>query len=588
MKWLIRRVLKRGKGAIQYEEEIHFGEILTIGRAANQAIFLPDMRAALEHARVVSVGRGKYRVESLIYAGVRINDHIEQSATVGAGATIEIGSTRITIVDPPKDYEAAVEVGPIDKDELKARAEASKLPTTLAETGLNKRRLSWAFFAVFALLGLLLPMLAHFEPATGEILKGSKTFGQGIWEAGEIGAPHHFFSQDCTLCHGTPFQVVQDDKCIECHKATKAHADQAKFPMYELADARCAWCHRDHNGPDGLVRQDQVLCADCHRNLTQRTNGSSQLADVGDFQMQHPQFMVNLPDWNEQGQYSPRRVSMDNSPLVENSGLKFPHTKHLVADGLNTPDGRRVLECDSCHVPDAGGAIMKPVDFETMCQDCHRLDFDRQFPDRQVPHGRVPEVLYMLDEFYSKRALEGGYDDVTAPVTVRTRRRPGQALSRQEQDEALAWSRQKARQVTESMFLGRACTVCHTVTVDAEADNGPWLIAPVRVAGVWFEKASFTHAKHVTMECADCHAAGPTQQNPTGGSTSSADVLIPDISNCRSCHAGEHPQGNFLSSTCIACHGFHQFDQPLRKVSHHESAAPDRDDREPAATGQGD
>jgi hypothetical protein len=566
MKWLIRRVLKRGKGAIQYEEEIHFGEILTIGRATNQAIFLPDMRAALEHARVIATGRGKFRVESLIYAGVRINDQIEQSATVGSGATIEIGTTRITIVDPPKDYEAAVEVGPIDKEEQKSRAEAARLPTTLAEAGLSKRRISWVLFGIFAVLGLLLPMTAHFQPALGEMLKGSNTLGLGVWEAGEIGAPHHFFGQDCGECHGTPFEVVQDDKCIECHKATLAHADQTKFPMFELAEARCAWCHRDHNGVDGLIRTDQPLCSDCHQNLSERTHGASALADVGDFSKQHPQFMVNLPAWDDDGAYAPRRVSMDSTPLVENSGLKFPHNTHLDPEGLNSPDGRRVLDCASCHVPDAGGAIMQPVNFEAMCQDCHRLDFDRQFPDRQVPHGNVPEVLYMLDEFYSKRALEGGYDDVTAPATVRTRRRPGQTMTRQEQDEALAWSRQKARQVTESLFLGRACTVCHTVTVEPEAETGPWVIAPVRVAGVWFEKASFTHAKHLTMECADCHAAGPTEQDPTGGSGSSADVLIPDISNCQSCHAGEHPEGNFLSSTCIACHGFHQYDQPLRKA----------------------
>ena len=47
MKWFIRRIVKKGKGSVQYEEEIHFGETLTIGRAANQAIFINDLRAAL-------------------------------------------------------------------------------------------------------------------------------------------------------------------------------------------------------------------------------------------------------------------------------------------------------------------------------------------------------------------------------------------------------------------------------------------------------------------------------------------------------------------------------------------------------------
>ena len=557
MKWLIRRVLKRGKGAIQYEEEIHFGEILTIGRAANQAIFLPDLRAALEHARVISNGSGKYRVESLIFAGVRVNEHIEQQVNVGAGATIEIGSTRITIIDPPKDFEAAVEVGPIDKEELKARAEATKLATTLGETWLNKRRFSWGFFLLFAVLGLALPIFAHYQPGFGDsnLVRGNQALGQSIWEAGEIASPHHFFGQDCLQCHGEAFEVVQDDKCLTCHSKTLAHADQAKFPLWELAESRCAWCHRDHNGVDGLVREDQMLCSDCHKDLRQNTSGESKLADVSDFLNDHPQFMVNLPKWNAEGDFTPVRELMGAKALVENSGLKFPHDVHLDPKGLNAVDGKKVLDCDSCHQPEIGGATMKPVNFETMCQECHRLDFDIQAPDRQVPHGNVAEVLYSLDEFYAKRAIEGGYNDVTAPVTVRTRRRPGQEMTREEREQAVAWSRQKARQVTEALFLGRACTVCHTVTVEPDSPKGPWVVAPVRVAGVWFEKARFTHAKHITMDCASCHNAR--------GSKSSADLLIPDITNCRSCHGGEHAKG-LLSSTCIACHGFHQYDQPLR------------------------
>jgi len=556
MKWLIRRVLKRGKGAIQYEEEIHFGEILTIGRAANQAIFLPDLRAALEHARVISLGKAKYRVESLIYAGVRVNEHIEQATTVGPGAYIEIGSTRITIIDPPKDFEAAVEVGPIDKDELRARAEATKQATTLSETWLNKRRFSWGLLTLFAVLGLALPIFAHFQPAFGDskVVRSNQALGQSIWETGEIASPHHFFGQDCQQCHGKAFEVVQDDKCLSCHSKTLAHADQTEFPLWELAESRCAWCHRDHNGLDGLVRNDQKLCSDCHQNLDQRS-AAAKIPNVSDFLNDHPQFMVNLPRWDDQGNFTPVRETMGTKALVENSGLKFPHDVHLNPEGLNAASGRQVLECDSCHQPETGGATMKPVNFETMCQDCHLLDFDIQAPDRQVPHGNVAEVLYMLDEFYAKRAIDGGYNDVTAPITVRTRRRPGQPMTRQQREEAVSWSRQKARQVTEAMFLGRACTVCHTVTVEPDSPKGPWVIAPVRVAGVWFEQARFTHAKHTTMDCANCHQAELSK--------SSADLLIPDISNCRSCHGGEHAKG-LLSSTCISCHGFHQYDQPLR------------------------
>ncbi len=162
----------------------------------------------------------------------------------------------------------------------------------------------------------------------------------------------------------------------------------------------------------------------------------------------------------------------------------------------------------------------------------------------------VAEVQYMLDEFYSKIALEGGYDDVQAPVQVRQRRRPGQpSITPTEQREALIWARDKSRQIGDALFTSRACSYCHTVSKDPQAATGGWQIAPVRVAGAWYGKARFSHVKHTTMKCADCHAADLSH--------SSADLLIPEITNCRQCHAGEHAKEK-LGSTCIDCHGFHE------------------------------
>jgi predicted CXXCH cytochrome family protein len=78
----------------------------------------------------------------------------------------------------------------------------------------------------------------------------------------------------------------------------------------------------------------------------------------------------------------------------------------------------------------------------------------------------------------------------------------------------------------------------------------PWRIAPVRVAGIWFSKAHFTHASHtVGVGCKDCHEAAK--------STESADLLIPGVENCRGCHAGEGAIDK-VPSTCVSCHGYHE------------------------------
>lgn len=549
MRWLIRRVLKKGKNSISYEEDTHYGEMLTIGRASDQAIFLPDIRAALNHARVTSLGSGQYRVESLIIAGIRVNGEITYAITVGAGAVIEIGATRLTLIAAPQDHDAAVEVAAIDKGEQAFIIALRKKPTSLSQTWIGKRWPSWVGFVTVLAFGLLLPITSHFVPVVDTLLSHSPLPSTAAWETGELDAAHRHFGDDCKACHQNAFLMVRDTACTSCHANTKAHADPALFNISELGDARCGTCHKDHNGERGMVSTDQRLCSDCHADLTARTEGASQIVDISDFGDAHPQFHVNLPGWSADGEFTPKSLPW-TAGLRENSGLKFNHLAHLKADGLNTPDGRKTLSCASCHTPEPGGAAMKPIAFESMCRECHQLGFDSLAPDREVPHADVAAVVYTLDEYYARRGLEGGYADARAPIVVQQRRRPGSPpLSRQEQVEALAWARDRAREAARTLFTGKACVTCHSVAPPGPA-NADWKIAPVRVSGIWYVEAHFTHARHETMACADCHGDAET-------SKASNDLLIPGIDNCRQCHGGATAQGK-VASTCIACHDYHR------------------------------
>ena len=549
MRWMIRRVLKKGKGAVSYEEDVHYGDVLTIGRAADQAIFLPDLRAALNHARITLLASGQYKVESLILAGIRVDGEITYVTTAGSGALVEIGNTRLTLLAPTADIDGGVEVSTLDKSEQEAEKEKSAKPTRLADTGLSKRKPSWILFFAVLLFGLVLPMIGHFVPGFGEMLRSIPLLpSTQAWNPGTIDAAHHFFAEDCTRCHQKAWLTVRDEACLTCHKNTAAHADPAKFNLPQLGNAECRTCHQDHNGLRGLIRTDQRLCADCHSDLKARTKNASTFEDVRDFGKAHAPFKVSLPAWDDKGNFTPQRVTLA-ADIKENSGLKFNHLKHLKADGLNAPKGRRVLECASCHKPDAGGLNMRPVNFEAMCHDCHTLGFDPLAPDREVPHGKVNEVIYTLNEYYARVALEGGYLDAKSPAIVQERRRPGSPpLSQQQQQEALAWAREQTRNITDSLFTGRACTTCHKVTPPRDG-NDTWHIAPVRVSGIWFSEAKFTHAKHTTVECEQCHEARKSER--------ASDLLIPDISNCRACHAGAYAKDK-VPTTCISCHDYHQ------------------------------
>ena len=325
---------------------------------------------------------------------------------MGTGAVIELGSTRLTLLDARGEFDAAVEVSTIDKSEQAAIRSSRSKPTSLDQTWIAKRWPSWTGFILVLALGLILPASTHVIPGFNTVLRYSPLPSTSFWNPGEVDAAHRFFATDCKRCHQHAFLMVRDNACTSCHVKTKAHADPARFNIPELGDARCGTCHQDHNGERGMVSRKQSLCSDCHSDLKSRTAGASQIADISDFGKAHPEFHINLPGWAANGEFMPKSMTWTAS-LKENSGLKFNHEKHLKADGLNTPNGRKTLTCANCHLPDAAGAAMQPIAFESMCHECHQLGFDTLAPGREVPHADVAAVTYTLDEFYARRGLEG-------------------------------------------------------------------------------------------------------------------------------------------------------------------------------------
>ena len=549
MRWLIRRVLKRASGDV-FEDDIHFGDTLGIGRGTDQAVYITDLRAALAHVRVTALGNGRYRVESLIAAGVRVDGTSQMNATVASGSSIDIGATRIRLIEPPNDFEAAVEISVLDEAQIEAARVVPRL--TLTEAGLGKRRWSWALLALMLLLGLGLPLASHYAPPVRDAVESLPLGGRAVWETGSLASAHHFFGSDCQQCHVDAFVSVRDAQCETCHAQTAAHVS-ADFDLSLAGNDRCAHCHRDHNGAQGLIRSDQQLCADCHAGIDTRIAHADAHADVADFGKQHDGFVVSLPQWNAQGEFTPVRAALATAGIKEQSGLVFPHDLHLDPAGIRGADGDdQVLDCASCHQPEPGGARMLPIDFEQHCQSCHKLTFSIREADREVPHASVEKVGYTITEFFAREALEGGFNETNAPNVVRVRRRPGQPITPQERAEALSWARDQARTAINRLFEDKACSTCHAVSRNAAQE---WTVAPVRVAGAWFPKSRFDHGSHTTMQCIDCHNAP--------NAASSEVLLLPDIDNCRQCHGGEHAT-NLVPTTCIDCHAFHDAAHPGR------------------------
>lgn len=502
MKYLIRFISKNAAGGVEHTDKTIDAPAITIGRATDQVLHLKDRRARLQHARIEQSG-DSVQISSSALTGVIVNNRSQRASRLAVGDVVEVGSNVIRVIDAPAGVDFAISF------ELSDDASADHFVTDWSEPvsgigGWSKRRLSWTLVGAVAIFGLVLPGF----------------IGETFYLAGPIHSAHSPTASECDACHIKAFERVPDSACEACHTVDR-HVVRSTSPV--LGDIRCASCHLEHNEPQQLVNQHQALCGDCHAD----TPPDPQLASAGDFLEDHPEFTV----------------------VDEQSNLIFDHVVHLDEAGIVTPDGRRVIECSECHLPEPGGAKMLPISMDEHCADCHTLAFDPDDPSRSVPHGDPQTVMQSLIEYYSARLLGADPDAVEQRV-----RRPGQQLSRADRDRAAAEARVKALEVAEDLFERRACSNCHYVESLDRDTEVPWSVQPVRLADTFFVNAFFSHAAHDTdvTRCDGCHGA------TTSGSAE--DLLIPDLESCRDCHGSGYAHRNDASqipSTCVMCHSFH-------------------------------
>lgn len=465
-----------------------------------------------------------------------------------------------------------------NNDKLQKEIDALQRPLV------GRRTMSWLAFVLVLLACLVLPVLASVWPAVFQpveekapqlrktphpapvlnstYMRASPT-ALGLdaqWNPGTLSASHQPFGLDCKSCHAEPFKQVQDKDCLACHKGIGNHVADKVATMPALHETRCATCHRDHQGAEGLVSQNRRYigagCASCHGDLENKLPGT-QVANVKDFAKAHPQFRVQVAA----SETTFVRVRQGGAPIAQANSLKFPHDIHLAAGGIASPSGKAKLDCASCHRPNASGSGFERVSMQRDCQSCHALAFEPALSQRQVPHGSVPEVLTTLREFYgyvssSKVAVDT--PPASGPVfTVRPGMPSGAPASFVQ---GAGDARARAAAAATELFEKTSCIVCHNVSRvpgpgkagTPGADLPQWKIAPVTTPHAWMPKAAFDHASHKQAPCGDCHLAAKSNK--------SSDVLMPTIKECRDCHVGTEPVVGKVKSDCAMCHGYHMPD----------------------------
>jgi hypothetical protein len=401
----------------------------------------------------------------------------------------------------------------------------------------------------------------------------------------EPGRVHAWHAETaCASCH-SPWRGPDPVLCSDCHarQREKGEIHQAR----QTLPPPCTGCHPEHRGGDRLTAADDTQCASCHRDLRVNPPGAEPrfARRVSAFFDDHPDFSITLPS----GARLPLAEAV--AQRADPTPLRFNHQRHLRA-GLPTPSGQRVqLRCESCHhlaagaagaenaaggaglasaaataagpsSPPGGGQPARPSDqlamagssgvvpitYETSCttSGCHPLTFDNRRPDQLAPHASPRRVREFLVSVYSDR--RGANESVGDQY--RRLMRGGGAPSRGIDYGGQA---QGAVVLAERYLYGTACKECHVVDTNARPlPRVTWTPIPAR----WLPHGRFQHLDH-PGDCRQCHGAA-------ADSTVAADVLLPAIAICRTCHGGGGGAAQVKAGTapaaptdCLSCHRYH-------------------------------
>jgi hypothetical protein len=559
MTFLIRTIDFTAAGREIIRDRVVDQTSLTIGRAAENDIHLPDLAVEQRHVRIDLAPDGNLAVTALGTLGFGLDGRV---VSVGAidpltGGEIALGAARLAVAREGEAILVTIRQVAADEgagDALRGFALASVLP--------NKRAMSWVLAATILVLLLMVPVASHLLRTPVKNDPKGETPGQvmldAAWTTGALSLKHHSLEDNCESCHVNAFESVTDTTCLSCHADTGDHAAMPRLakgsPPLSPGDAiqwrigtalgkegplGCVSCHSEHEGPVRTAAGGEAFCSDCHDKLDTRLT-DTKLANAHDFGKAHPQFRPAY--FASFGAAQPVRAAPGAKP-VERSGLKFPHDVHMDARGgaarmaVSLSQYGQPLECKDCHSLQADKIGFKEVKMEDSCEGCHSLVSGRTAGGgfSKLRHGDVKDLAEDLARLSS---------GPRAPVAPR-RVRPGQGGTYRAN-----FGRPVRAYIglSNALSAGGVCTECHLPT---RGPTGQADLMPVNLPDRFLTSGFFSHEAHKKEECTDCHAADTSK--------AASDLLIPDLKSCRDCHFGATAvkTKTIVPSDCAMCHAYH-------------------------------
>ena len=536
------------------------GESITIGRAAQCDVHLPDLAVEPLHARIRSTQQG-LQIQAAGTRGFILDGSEVQNASIdpAAGAELGFGTYRLTV--SAQDGAVVLTLRKLDTATSKPGDLAGRRGFSLAGVLPGKRPIAWSLAAAILLGFLLLPVFSHilYDPSD----KNDTVLGDASWSSGDLSRAHRGLRDECEACHVDAFVSVRNQTCASCHEDAHDHADAPRLAASRAGQplgarllqavaqglgregsGACTDCHVEHEGKRFSDPRPQAFCADCHGALKARLPDTV-LGDASDFGLRHPQFTPAVTT----GVTSQEKVevSLDKVPR-EDHGLAFPHKRHLeklggaarmaASIGAERGYGSGGLQCSDCHRATEDGVRFEPIRMERDCEGCHSLSYDRVGGIfRKLTHGDVDQLIADLSA--------GDLSPRPAPM----RQRPEQYSPSgpyRFNFSAPVW---RGLQIRTALSEDGICGECHRPAARAGGKPG---IVPVKLPTRYLHQGWFDHDAHKQEKCSSCHAAQ--------GSASSSDVLLPGIATCQTCHGGEDAAKADVPSSCAMCHSYHAAD----------------------------
>ena len=225
MAFLIRTIDFTAAGRELIRDRVVDQTALTIGRAAENDIHLPDLAVEQNHVRIITQADGTLGVEALGTLGFGLDGRVVTEGVIDprTGGEIALGAARLAVARE-SDGNTSITIRQVTADEgkgdaLRGFALASVLP--------SKRAMSWIFAAAILLLLLAVPVGSYLMRAPVKVDPEGKTPGQVVldaaWTSGELSLKHHDLEDNCESCHVAAFESVQDETCVGCHKKDDKH-----------------------------------------------------------------------------------------------------------------------------------------------------------------------------------------------------------------------------------------------------------------------------------------------------------------------------------------------------------------------------